>query len=439
MSWLTRYRLKLYLENSTWVLPVLAALVALVVVRIIDRFERYEGWRSLIRPDTAQTVLATMTASLFTFIVFVASVLLIAVQLASSQLSPRIIHIIFRDRVTRYSLTLFVFCFSFSIAALARIGDTVPSITTRIAAYSGVASLGAFLYLIDHAGRTLRPSGALSVVGIKGRRVIERVYPRRLDASVAGAAALPVPQDVQPGAASRVVVCHRDGVVLAFDVDGLVALAQRTGCVLELVPQAGDFVTSGDALFRIHDAAAGSARANGVALADDALRRSVALGRERTMEQDPAFAFRIIVDVASKALSPAINDPTTAVLALDQIHHLLRDVGRRHLDDERVRDASGAVRLVYRTPGWDDFVHLAIMEIRQFGAGSVQVARRLRAMLDNLIQVLPSGRTDLLKQELDLLDRSTARLFADPEDRVLAEGADLQGVGAERGRSSGSP
>ena len=140
------------------------------------------------------------------------------------------------------------------------------------------------------------------------------------------------------------------------------------------------------------------------------------------MEQDPAFPFRIIVDVATKALSPAINDPTTAVLALDQIHHLLRDVGRRHLDDERVRDASGAVRLIYRTPGWDDFVHLAITEIRQFGGGSIQVARRLRAMLDNLIQVLPPARTELLKQELDLLNRSTARLFADPEDRALAEG-----------------
>src|SRR5205823_15013784 len=80
------------------------------------------------------------------------------------------------------------------------------------------------------------------------------------------------------------------------------------------------------------------------------LHHSVAVGQERTMEQDPAFAFRIIVDIACKGLSPAINDPTTAVLALDQIHHLLREVGRRHLDDERVRESSGRVRLVYRTP-----------------------------------------------------------------------------------------
>src|SRR5204862_2856818 len=99
---------------------------------------------------------------------------------------------------------------------------------------------------------------------------------------------------------------------------------------------------------------------------EDALRESVAVGPERTLEQDPAFAFRIIVDIASKGLSPAINDPTTAVLALDQIHHLLREVGQRRLDDERVRDKSGKLRLAFRTPDWPDLVSLAVTEIRHF-------------------------------------------------------------------------
>src|SRR4029077_7268164 len=86
----------------------------------------------------------------------------------------------------------------------------------------------------------------------------------------------------------------------------------------------------------------------------------VAISDERTLEQDPAFAFRIIVDIASKALSPAINDPTTAVLALDQLHHLLRNVGSRQLDDGRVCDAAGRLRLAYRTPDWEDYVYLAV-------------------------------------------------------------------------------
>ena len=214
-----------------------------------------------------------------------------------------------------------------------------------------------------------------------------------------------------------------DGVVLAFDVPGLVSLAQSADCVIELVPQVGDFVAMGDPLFRIFQ--------GGATLSADALCQSVAVGQERTLEQDPAFAFRIIVDIASKGLSPAINDPTTAVLALDQIHHLLRDVGQRWLDDERVRDGQGRLRLVYRTPGWEDFVHLAVTEIRQYGGTSIQIARRMRAMLENLIQTLPEERAGLLRQELKLLQRSAERFFTEPEDRVLAEVSDLQGVGGK--------
>ena len=153
------------------------------------------------------------------------------------------------------------------------------------------------------------------------------------------------------------------------------------------------------------------------------------------MEQDPTFVFRILVDIASKGLSPAINDPTTAVLAVDQIHHLLRNLGTRHLDEGRLRDASGQVRLVYRTPDWDDFVELAVTEIRHFGGQSIQVARRLRAMLENLIQTLPESRGALLRQELAIMHRSAERPFTEPEDRALAEISDLQGVGGSQGHA----
>src|SRR5262249_11935890 len=143
------------------------------------------------------------------------------------------------------------------------------------------------------------------------------------------------------------------------------------------------------------------------------------------------FPFRIMVDIASKALSPAINDPTTAVLALDQIHHLLRIVGQRNLDTGHVRDAAGRLRLLYRTPDWEDFVRLAVTEIRQYGAESIQIARRLRAMLDNLVQTLPKSRAPLLNQELEILHRFAERFFTEPEDRALAEVSDFQGVGGK--------
>jgi uncharacterized membrane protein len=157
----------------------------------------------------------------------------------------------------------------------------------------------------------------------------------------------------------------------------------------------------------------------------------VAVGQERTLEQDPAFAFRIMVDIASKALSPAINDPTTAVLALDQIHWLLRKVGNRCLDTGQVHDSAGRLRLVYRTPDWEDFVYLAVTEIRHFGGASIQIARRLRAMLENLIVTLPEARAALLREELAMLHRSSERFFVEPEDRALAEVSDFQGVGGK--------
>jgi uncharacterized membrane protein len=212
-----------------------------------------------------------------------------------------------------------------------------------------------------------------------------------------------------------------DGAVLSINMQALAALAERGNCLIEVVPQVGDFVAADQPLMRLHG--------GGASLDDQVLRQAVSLGGERTMEQDPAYAFRIIVDIASKGLSPAINDPTQAVLALDQIHHMLRCVGTRHLGDGQVRDARGQLRLVVRNPGWAEFVHLAVTEVRHYGKDSIQVARRLRAMLENLIQTLPEERAPLLRQELQLLERASRRCFLEPEDLALAEVADPQGVG----------
>jgi uncharacterized membrane protein len=166
---------------------------------------------------------------------------------------------------------------------------------------------------------------------------------------------------------------------------------------------------------------------------DRRLRSTVALGPERTLEQDPMFAFRIVVDIALKALSPAINDPTTAVLAIDQVHRMLRAVGKRSLRGEVINDDGGQPRVIFRTPNWEDYVHVACREIRACGADNVQVARRMRAMLANLRATLPAHRRPALDQELDLLDRDVADRFRFPEDLALARIPDSQGFGGSSG------
>jgi uncharacterized membrane protein len=212
-------------------------------------------------------------------------------------------------------------------------------------------------------------------------------------------------------------------VVLTLDTPRLVKIARQAGCKIELVPQVGDFLATGEDMFRLHGAGAEK-------VDDGSLRRCVLLGAERTLEDDPAFGFRILVDVASKALSPAINDPTTGVLAIDQLHHLLHLLGQRQLDAGVVRDSSGDVRLVYRTPGWEDFVSLAVTEIRLYGATSPQVPRRLQAMFEHLVQVLPEARAESLRREMALLRRTIDGSYADPEDRIRAGVGDLQGFGS---------
>src|SRR5262249_19807468 len=128
----------------------------------------------------ALALLGTMASAMFTAIVFVCSALLVAVQLASAQLTPRVIAIVFRDPVTKFSLTLLVFAFTFTLATLVRIKSSVPLISGYLAAYGSLVSLAAFFYLTDPPGKALRPSGVLRVVAFHGRRVIEGVYPRRL-------------------------------------------------------------------------------------------------------------------------------------------------------------------------------------------------------------------------------------------------------------------
>jgi uncharacterized membrane protein len=366
--------------------------------------------------------LGALASSMFTFIVFVSSALLIAVQIASTQLSPRIIAIVFKDTAIKLSLTWFVFIFTFSLAVLLRINTSVPLLTARLAAYGCLTSLGIFLYLIGYVGNVLRPSGALRSVASLGRGVIENVYPRPLTEARDTTKDTATILGVEP---TCTILNLEDGMILAFDIQGLVLLGQRADCVIEIVPQVGDFIAIGDPLFRTFQ--------GGATLTPDLLRRLVAIGQERTLEQDPTLAFRILVDIALKGLSPAINDPTTAVLAIDQIHHLLHNVGKRRLDDERVRDATGRLRLVYRTPDWEDFIQLAVTEIRHFGGESIQIARRLHAMLESLIQTLPDVRVPVLYQELSLLHRSTERFFLEPEDRALADIGDLQGVGSKHG------
>jgi len=153
---------------------------------------------------------------------------------------------------------------------------------------------------------------------------------------------------------------------------------------------------------------------------------------ERTFVQDPAFGFRQLVDVAIRALSPAVNDPTTAVQALEKIQDLLLRLGSRRLEIGALRDSQGALRLVVPHPTWEDFLRLAFDEIRFCGATSVQTMRRMKALVSDLIHVLPKERHEPLRHHLKRLDSTIARSFSDLEEQLEAAVEDRQGLGVSR-------
>jgi len=417
MLWNRIQRFRNYVNSSLWVIPFFAIPLELVAIRVVEYLGDRLGWNLLrFSASGADAILQSIVTATLSFLVFTFGSILVAIQVASGQMTPRIIATtLLRNNVVKYTVGLFIFSLLFASSVQNRVDTNARQLLVFVAATLGLGCFAAFLYLIDYAARLLRPISILTLVSNDGLKVIEAVYPE---------------PSLGPGEGTRHklgfpdrVIQHEgtSGIVLSVDVKRLAAAAINANGIVEVVPQVGDFVAVDEPLFNLYDGAAN--------LPDADMRAAIVLGPERTMEQDPTFSFRIVIDIALKALSPAINDPTTAVLAIDQLHRLLRKVGTRHLRTDELADESGQLRVIFRTPNWEDFVDLAFNEIRACGATSMQVVRRLRAMVENLMQTLPPHRHSALQQQLSLLDREIDRHFTYPEDRALARIADTQGLG----------
>jgi uncharacterized membrane protein len=276
-----------------------------------------------------------------------------------------------------------------------------------------------FVTLIQRIG-LLQINRMLTFTGDLGRQVIEAIYPR-LDRAIALAQpealpSLPVTQTL--------IHTGPPQALQALDQRALLTLGARSGGIVEVVSAIGDTLVEGAVLLRV---------LGGRPLVDkDAWKKTFKTGEERTFEQDPKYAIRLLVDIAIRALSPAINDPTTAVQALDQIEDLLLRLGCRRLEIGAFYDSKGALRLIIPHPTWEDFLRLAFDEIRFCGATSIQVVRRMKALVSDLIDALPEERHEALKRHQKRLDSTIARSFADPEEQLEAAVEDRQGLGVSR-------
>ena len=374
----------------------------------------------------ARSLFETVVTLTLSFIVFTFGSLLVAIQIAGGQLTSRIIATtLLRDNVVRYSVGLFVFTLVFTVMALDRMESSVPELVALIVAMLGVVCMAAFLFLIDYAARLLRPVSIVARIGDNGLAVIRAVYP---DPATDDPDECDVVASKRPPPGRVLRQQGRSEIVLAVDLQALVAEARRCDGVIEFVPQVGDFVAHEEPLFRLYGSA--------VAADDRKLVTAVAFGPERTIEQDPLFAFRILVDIALKALSPAINDPTTAVVHArpdPPAASRLRQAPVARRGDSRCRRSHPR--------------HLPNAGLGRLRSSRVQRDPNLRSgqrpggtpppgHAGQSVASLPVHRHAALLAERQRLDAMLERVYSHPDDLALARIPDSQGLGGSSGATA---
>ena len=421
-----------YDQMPLWLIPIFYAAVSTMCGLMLPRVEHayLPSYASGISVASAQAFLSAVASGMMALTGIVFSIAFVMVQFSAIAYSPRLVLLFARDPMLFHSLGIFVATFVYSLATLAwtdrGASGVVPLISFWLVGGLVLLSMLLFSRLVKRVS-DLQITNVLHVIGNEGREVIHEMF-QRLDEKAD--TKCKIESETVPGLDSggqTLTYFGEPRTVTKFDIEGLVRLGQRTGGVIVLACAVGDTVVENMLLLQVHGAKD--------KLSEKDLRRAIHLGLERTSEQDPKYPIRLLVDIAIKALSPAINDPTTAVQAIDQIEDLLRRLGRRDLDAGYARDANGALRLVFTMPTWEDYLTLSFDEIRQYGVSSVQVMRRLRSALVGLADsVVADERVEALRQYLTHLDAAIGRSGLDADDQEMARDEDRQGLGLSRRR-----
>jgi uncharacterized membrane protein len=413
-----RFRLRHLAQTRLWLVPLACLLVGIALAVALLSVDRSSGFRIVGTSVTGsaasvQTILTAASTALVTLTSIVLSLTLVAVQLAMGQFSPRIVRTILHDRRSQLAVGLFIGTFAYSMTVLREVNGnssgsaSVPGLAITVDYALILSAIVVLVLYVHHTAQSIRVGGLIGWVADATRDEVDRLYP-----------APPKPED-DPS----VVAAPDYGVVTKLPHQVLVAIAEEADCVLELVPAMGDFVPRGGPLFRVLGSLPEPHRR--------AAALSVILDRERSHQFEPAFGLRKLVDVGARSIySSPFQDPTTSVQAINAIHDILRGLARREFPSGRHHDAHGHVRLVERVMSWEGYVRLAFDELRLAGAGSPQVARRLRAALEDLRTVASPERRPPLDRQLKLLDDAVRRAFTDDTDVDAALVPDMQGIGS---------
>ena len=328
-------------------------------------------------------MLSAVATSMMTVAGVVFSITIVALSLTSTQYSPRVLRNFMRDRPTQVVLGVFVGIFAYCMVVLRTIrgsdyGDFVPSLAVLgglAYAFFGIAML---IFFIHHVAQSIQASSILARIAKDTQAAIEDMFPDQIGRS-------PHDADADPGAIPDSwtrIEAVRGGYITAVDSEGVLKYAVENDRVIRLSAATGDFVVVGACLLEVSGAGA---------VSDDEARKMrgwLQIGRQRTVEQDAAFGLQQMVEVAVKALSPGINDPTTACMCIDQLSALLARLALRHMPKPH-RMADNRLRVIAPAPDFAAMLALTINPIVQHSRGDVQVLERL---LDALATVASATR-----------------------------------------------
>jgi len=344
--------------------------------------------------ETTITVMVTAGTGIIGFIGVVYSLLFLVVQFGTTTFTPRLN--LFRDSPIVWHAFGFytgvtVFCFAAGLSVADQ--DQVTVIVPAVAIVLLLGSLFVFGLLQDTAFNSIQLSSTLKQVAGRGNDIVEAVYPDLFDPDEA-----PYEPAVQPDVPPifHEVRWPDSGAILqAIDVPILLRITRQLSTVIRFHIGPGEMLQKGGLVATVPGSLDESV--------DRSILKALQAGPERTFEQDPQFGMQVLSDIAVRAMSPAINDPNTAVQALDRTEGLLRFLSSRDLNIGEIEDDDGKVRLFLKFPRWDDYVRIALDEIIVYGVGSPQVYQRLDSLLTDLVRDLPAARRPALEMRIQQL------------------------------------
>lgn len=402
------------LSSGLLVRPVaiITGLSALALAMPVDAPGAGPHWLFPGEPAAAQLVLSTVASSMMTVVSVVYSILLVALSLTSMQFSTRILQRFVRDGVSQATLGLFIGTFVYCLILLRQVQSTptprVPAVGVGVAVLLALGAMGWLVYFIHHIVRNIQANHLVDHIAAESEVVLDAVFAR----AATPAPTLPDGWREQP---ARPVVSRASGYVQIVDLDALAAVADAADGVCETCVSVGQFAVEGAVIAVVHAARALSDEER------EAVQGAFDLGAARTMQDDAEFGLRQIVDIALKAISPAVNDPSTAATCIDQLSRLLVRIAAR--PDPQTTYAPGegrSGRVLHRTTSFAAMVDLAFTQIRQYGRGDMAVGLRLLRALDTVAEVVTSAdRRAVLVRHARLVERAMRESFAPEDCRAL--------------------